>query len=167
MIRATTEQDWEILREIRMASLLDAPTAFGTTYAAAAANTEAQWRERAAGRGPGRFVLAFADRAAVGLAGAVVNAAGEFGLIAMWVRPEYRGAGVAANLVESIKQNAIDRGYSRVALDVAVENKRATAFYKKLGFEFLPVWEALESHPQITVQKMEWIAQGGAGLALA
>ena len=157
IIRATTEEDWAVLREIRLASLLDAPTAFGTTYAAAAANTEAQWRDRAAGRGPGRFVLAFADGAAVGMAGAVVNAAGEFGLIGMWVRPEYRGAGVAADLVEAIKQNAIARGYSRVVLDVAVENQRATAFYTKLGFKFLPVWEALESHPEVTVQKMEWM----------
>ena len=158
MIRSTTEDDWEVLREIRLASLLDAPTAFGTTYAANAANTEAQWRDRAAGRGPGRFVLAFVDGAAVGMAGAVVNAAGEFGLIAMWVRPAYRGAGVAAALVEATKANATARGYSRVVLDVSPDNERATAFYKKLGFEFLPVWEALESHPEITVQKMAWRA---------
>ena len=157
IIRATLEEDWEMLREIRLASLLDAPTAFGTTYAANVANTEAQWRDRAAGRGPARFVLAFVDGEAVGMAGAVVNAAGEFGLIAMWVRPEYRGAGVAAALVEAIKADGLARGYSRVVLDVSTENQRATAFYTKLGFAFLPVWEALESHPEITVQKMEWI----------
>ena len=158
MIRSTTEDDWEVLREIRLASLLDAPMAFGTTYAAAAANTEAQWRDRAAGRGPGRFVLALVDGAAVGMAGAVVNAAGEFGLIGMWVRPEHRGGGVAAALVEAVKANALARGYSGVVLDVSTQNQRATAFYKKLGFEFLPVWEALESHPEITVQKMAWRA---------
>ena len=156
MIRATLEEDWEVLRGIRLASLLDASTAFGTTYAANAANTEAQWRDRAAGRGPARFVLAFVDGDAVGMAGAVVNAAGEFGLIAMWVRPEFRGAGVAVALVEAIKADALARGYSRVVLDVSTENQRATAFYTKLGFAFLPVWDALESHPGITVQKMEW-----------
>ncbi len=156
MIRATLEEDWEVLRGIRLASLLDAPTAFGTTYAANAANTEAQWRDRAAGRGPARFVLAFVDGEAVGMAGAVVNAAGEFGLIAMWVRPEFRGAGVAVALVEAIKADALARGYSRVVLDVSTENQRATSFYTKLGFAFLPVWDALESHPGITVQKMEW-----------
>lgn len=163
MIRATTEQDWEVLREIRLASLLDAPTAFGTTYAAAAANTEAQWRDRAAGRGPGRFVLAFDGGAAVGMVGAVVNAAGEFGLIGMWVRPEYRGAGAAAELVGAIKADAVARGYSRVVLDVSLANERAAAFYKKLGFAFLPVWEALESHPEITVQKMAWRASEHGG----
>ena len=158
MIRATTEEDWDVLREIRLASLLDAPRAFGTTYAVNAANTEVQWRDRAAGRGPARFVLAFVDGEAVGMTGAVVNAAGEFGLIAMWVRPGHRGASVAAALVEAIKADAIARGYSRVVLDVSVENERATAFYRKLGFEFLQVWESLESHPEVTVQKMEWRA---------
>ena len=152
------EEDWEVLREIRLASLLDAPTAFGVTHAAAAANSEAQWRDRAAGRGPGRFVLAFVDGVAVGMAAGVVSGAGEFNLIAMWVRPEYRGAGVAVGLVEAVKENAVARGHSRVVLDVSPDNERAAAFYRKLGFVFLPEWEALESHPEVTVQKMEWIA---------
>lgn len=158
MIRATTEGDWEVLREIRLASLLDAPRAFGTTHAAAAANSEAQWRDRAAGRGPARFVLAIVDGVAIGMAGAVVSAAGELNLIAMWVRPGSRGSGAAAGLVEAIKRNAVSRGHSRVVLDVSSENLRAAAFYRKLGFEFLPVWEALESHPEITVQKMQWVS---------
>lgn len=157
-IRATTEQDWEVLRDIRLASLADAPTAFGITYAAAAANSETQWRDRAAGRGPGRFVLAFVEEVAVGMAAGVVSNAGEFNLIAMWVRPDCRGAGVAPRLVQAVKEDAVARGHSRVVLDVAPENARATAFYRKLGFAFLPEWEALESHPAITVQKMEWLA---------
>ena len=158
IIRPTTEDDWDLLREIRLASLLDAPRAFGVTHASAAANGEVQWRDRAAGRGPGRFVLAFVDGAAVGMAAGVVSGAGEFNLIAMWVRPEYRGAGVAVGLVEAVKDNAVSHGHSRVVLDVSPENLRAAAFYRKLGFEFLPLWEALESHPEITLQKMEWIA---------
>ncbi|NML63519.1 GNAT family N-acetyltransferase [Massilia sp. RP-1-19] len=158
-IRPTTEEDWEVLREIRLASLADAPRAFGVTYATAAANSEAQWRDRAAGRGPGRFVLAFVDGIAVGMAGAVVSSAAEFNLIAMWVRPEYRGAGVACALVEAVTASAITRGYSRVVLDVSPANERAAAFYRKLGFVFLPEWEALESHPEVTVQKMEWVRQ--------
>jgi GNAT superfamily N-acetyltransferase len=158
MIRATTEDDWEVLREIRLAALADAPTAFGVTYASAAANTEAQWRDRAAGRGPGRFVLGFVEGVAVGVAAGVVSAASDYNLIAMWVRPEYRGAGVAAGLVEAVKQDAVARGHGRVVLDVSPANERAAAFYRKLGFAFLPEWEALESHPEITVQKMEWLA---------
>jgi ribosomal protein S18 acetylase RimI-like enzyme len=43
-------------------------------------------------------------------------------------------------------------------LDVSPDNERAAAFYRKHGFSFLPEWEALESHPDIEVQKMEWRA---------
>ena len=109
IIRPATEEDWEVLREVRLASLLDAPTAFGVGYASAAANSEVQWRDRAAGRGPGRFLLAFEDGEAVGMAGAVVSAAAQFNLIAMWVRPAYRGAGVAVGLVEAVKKSAVAR----------------------------------------------------------
>lgn len=37
IIRPTTDADWQILKEIRLAALLDAPTAFGVRYATAAA----------------------------------------------------------------------------------------------------------------------------------
>jgi ribosomal protein S18 acetylase RimI-like enzyme len=158
IIRSTNEADWEVLKEIRLASLLDAPTAFGVTYASAAANSEAQWRDRAAGRGPAQFMLAFVDGAAVGMVAGVVSAKQEFNLIAMWVRPEHRGTPVAASLVEAMKRHAFDRGHTRVVLDVSPENERAAAFYRRRGFVFLPEWEALESHPEINVQKMEWRA---------
>jgi ribosomal protein S18 acetylase RimI-like enzyme len=158
IIRPTTEEDWEILKEIRLASLLDTPTAFGVTHASAAANSEVQWRDRAAGRGPAQFLLAFAEGAAVGMVAGVVSEREEFNLIAMWVRPEHRGTPVAASLVAALKAHAASRGHARVVLDVSPGNERAAAFYRKQGFSFLPEWEALASHPYITVQKMEWRA---------
>jgi ribosomal protein S18 acetylase RimI-like enzyme len=158
IIRSTTEADWEVLKEIRLASLLDTPTAFGVTHASAAANSEAQWRDRAAGRGPAQFVLAFVDDVAAGMVAGIVSERQEFNLIAMWVRPPYRGTPVAADLVDAMKKVAAARGHTRVVLDVSPANERAAAFYRKQGFSFLPEWEALASHPEIKVQKMEWHA---------
>lgn len=156
IIRPTIEDDWQILKEIRLASLRDAPTAFGVSHATAAADDESQWRDRAAGRGRAEFLLAFVDAVAVGMAGGVVSAQSELNLIAMWVRPEYRGTAAAALLVEAIKERALARGHAHVVLDVAPDNQRAAAFYQKQGFAFLPHWEALASHPEIKVQKMAW-----------
>jgi ribosomal protein S18 acetylase RimI-like enzyme len=158
MIRNTTEADWEILKAIRLASLLDTPTAFGVSHATAAAYSDEQWRDRASNRGPAQYFLAFTDGAAIGIAAGVVGAESEFNLIAMWVRPEYRGTAVAAGLVDSIKAHAAAQGHSRVVLDVSPDNARAARFYRRQGFAFLPQWEALESHPHITLQKMEWRA---------
>jgi ribosomal protein S18 acetylase RimI-like enzyme len=160
IVRHTTEEDWQTLKDIRLAALLDAPTAFGVTHASAAANSDAQWRERAANRGQAQFLLAFVDGVAAGLVGGVVSPAFEFNLIAMWVKPEYRGSDVAAGLVDSIKARAVAQGHSRVVLDVSPDNRRAAAFYRRQGFAFLPEWEPLASHPEIKVQKMEWRAVG-------
>jgi ribosomal protein S18 acetylase RimI-like enzyme len=157
-IRATTEDDWELLKQVRLAALSDAPTAFGVSHATAAANSDSQWRDRASGRGPAQFVLAFVDGVAVGLAGGVVGPASEIELIAMWVSPEYRGAAVAAGLVGAIKKLAAGQGHGRLVLNVSPSNERAAAFYRKQGFTFLPEWEALESHPGIALQKMVWLA---------
>jgi ribosomal protein S18 acetylase RimI-like enzyme len=158
IIRRTTEEDWETLKAMRLASLIDAPTAFGLTQATAAAYSEAQWRDRAAGRTKGEYLLAFVDGEAAGMIGGFVSEALEFNLIGMWVKPACRGTALAASLVDSIKMRAAAQGHDRVVLDVSPENSRAAAFYRKQGFSFLPEWEALESHPDIKLQKMEWRA---------
>jgi ribosomal protein S18 acetylase RimI-like enzyme len=158
IIRTTTEEDWEVLKEVRLASLLDAPTAFGLTHASAAAYSDSQWRDRASGRSQAEYLLAFMDGVGIGLAGGFVSPILEFNLIAMWVRPAYRGTGAAARLVGSIKARAVSQGHTRVVLDVSPNNGRAASFYRKQGFSFLPEWETLDSHPDITVQKMEWRA---------
>jgi GNAT superfamily N-acetyltransferase len=158
IIRHTTLDDWETLKEIRLAALLDAPTAFGVSHASAAANSEAQWRERAAGGQRVAFFLAWMDGMAVGIAGGVLSQAAELNLIAMWVRPEHRGTAAAAGLVDAVKAHALAQGHARVVLGVSPDNARAAAFYLRQGFAFLPEWEALDSHPHIQVQKMEWLA---------
>lgn len=156
-IRETIEDDWQELRRTRLAALRDAPTAFGVTHASAAAYTDDAWRDRAAGRGPARYLLAFDGNEAVGIVAHVPNAKRELELIAMWVAPSQRGTPTATCLVDGVKAYAIENRYSRVLLGVSPDNARASAFYQKQGFIFLPQWEALESHPDIQVQKMEWV----------
>ncbi|MYM66799.1 GNAT family N-acetyltransferase [Pseudoduganella sp. FT55W] len=152
--RYTTEEDWEELKRIRLAALLDAPTAFGVSHASAAAYTDEAWRDRAAGRGPARYILAFEGDTAVGIVAHVPDANRELNLIAMWVSPRQRGTPTASRLVGVVKAHGKAEGHSRILLDVAPANQRAVAFYQNQGFVFLPEWEPLESHPHILVQKM-------------
>lgn len=156
IIRSTEESDWATLREIRLASLFDSPTAFGITHAEAMANTDSQWRDRAANRGPGRFKLAFKAGIAVGIVAHVPRHSLESNLIAMWVAPHERGTHIAKSLVDAVKVECASHGYLRVVLEVSPNNLRATAFYLRQGFIFLPEWESLASHPHIQQQKMEW-----------
>jgi len=156
-VRPTTEEDWEYLKDVRLASLIDTPTAFGVTHATAKTYSDAQWRDRAAGRGQAQFILAFVDDACIGIVGHVLSPNLELNLIAMWVRPGYRGRGVAEVLGNSVIEHAVADRHARVVLDVAPDNVRAASLYRKLGFSFLQEWDALESHPCIKVQKMEWL----------
>jgi RimJ/RimL family protein N-acetyltransferase len=164
IIRPTTEDDWAALKAVRLAALLDAPTAFGVSYQQAAAQSEAQWRERAAAATASRAKSAFwlacdEDRGeAVGMIGGVVDGNGRYNLIGMWVKAEHRGSGAARRLVEAVKARALALGHRRVVLDVAPENARAARFYLNQGFVFVDEWEPLASHPEIRVQKMAWLA---------
>ncbi|WP_441638253.1 GNAT family N-acetyltransferase [Cupriavidus sp. YAF13] len=157
-VRATAEEDWEVLKTIRLASLQDSPTAFGLSHATAAAYNEQQWRERASHETRPEFLLAMQQEQAVGLIGDAVGPTQEYNLIAMWVHPMCRGKGIAERLVDAIKTRAIERGHRRVVLSVSPDNVRAANLYRRQGFVFLPEWEALASHPGVKVQKMEWRA---------
>jgi ribosomal protein S18 acetylase RimI-like enzyme len=159
VIRATQAADWQDLKATRLAALLDAPTAFGVSHSSAAAYLDEEWQRRATSSAERAFLLAYVAGQPVGIAAHAVSGKGECNLLAMWVRPECRGMGIAAALVDAIKQRAVASGHHRLVLDVSPGNSRAAAFYQKQGFVFLPQWEPLDSHPQIQVQKMEWIAR--------
>ena len=155
-IRTTEERDWMILKEIRLAALLDTPTAFGESYQNAITNSDGQWKQRASSETQPKFWLAFKDDIAVGIIGACVDQTDRYNLIAMWVAPESRELGVAACLVNAVKYDSISRGFKQLFLDVSADNLRASRFYSKHGFNFIGEEKPLASHPEIQVQTMKW-----------
>jgi ribosomal protein S18 acetylase RimI-like enzyme len=52
-----------------------------------------------------------------------------------YVAAEYRGSGLARQLVERAAQRAEEAGCPELTLNVDVDNERALAFYEKMGFE--------------------------------
>jgi len=160
-VRMTDETDWMLLKQVRLAALSDTPTAFGVSYRAAAQYTDEQWQERASAKDGPEFWLAFMDGKPVGMIGGAISGRHRYNMIGMWVEPRSRGSGIASRLVEVVKARALQKGHSRVFLDVSPVNERAANFYLKHGFAFIEEYEPLASHPQIMVQTMVWAATDG------
>ena len=157
MIRLTKEEDWEILKTVRLESLLDSPNVFSATYDTAEKYSESQWRDRAAHRTQYQYILAIEGARAVGIIGGTQNPALEFNVVAMWVNPEFRGKGIADLLVSAMKEFAMSKGHSRIVLSVSPHNSRAVRFYSRHGFVFIPEWESVALSSGERNQKMECI----------
>jgi GNAT superfamily N-acetyltransferase len=121
-----------VYRAIRLASLRDAPYAFGSTYKAEVGASEDSWRHRLSDRT--RFV-AEVEGKVVGTVGA---GPGEFdgaaALTALWVDPGFRSAGVGAALVDAVVDWAKGNGFNQVLLWVTEVNEKAQRLYERHGF---------------------------------
>jgi GNAT superfamily N-acetyltransferase len=134
-VRQLLPDDWQTLREIRLASLLEAPHAFASSYESAVTRTEQEWRAWPA---HGVVFGAFVAGEPVGMVGAspVATDPSTVHLIAMWVAPAARGAGVAGSLIDAVLAWARRRGCLGVSLEVALGNDRAVAVYLRHGFTY-------------------------------
>lgn len=137
-IQRLYEADWEQFREIRLRALRQDPQAFSTTAAEAAQLSEAEWR--ASLRARAAFVAEDGVRL-VGLVSGIAAEPSESGdhadaaeLISMWVDPDYRGRGIADQLVETVVAWAVAEGYTRVRLCVIEGNSAAERLYRRHGF---------------------------------
>ena len=132
MIRQTTADDWELLREVRLRALADSPDAFLETVAGAANFPESRWRERAT---PGDTQACFLREEGSGMVSCFVadDPALVF-LVGMWVAQELRGTGVGRELVERVVAWAREHDASRVCLSVEPGNDAAARLYERCGF---------------------------------
>lgn len=133
-LRRLGPDEWELLRDVRLMSLAESPQAFGSTHAHEAEFDEATWRDRATSSGWFIAVDGEAIRGTVAGYHDEASPVDQRHLVAMWVAPEARGSGVAADLVEAVIEWARVDGAAEVTLGVADGNGRARALYLNCGF---------------------------------
>ena len=119
-------------RGIRLEALATDPGAFGSKLAREQAFTEAEWRGRLAAR---TAFVAFTSGEPTGLAAGIVDDDGVAQLVAMWVRPAARGAGIAGGLIGAVVSWAASTGRPRIRLWVVDGNVAAERAYLKAGFQ--------------------------------
>ncbi|MEV6521632.1 GNAT family N-acetyltransferase [Longispora sp. NPDC051575] len=130
-VRRLGPGDWELTRRLRLAALLDAPDAFGGTYADTLARPEEQWRSWPGG---GPVFAAERDGLPVGLVCGFPHPDGRAELISMWVAPGARGRRVAARLIDAVADWARESGAEALELHVYPHNQAAYQAYARYGF---------------------------------
>lgn len=160
VVREGTQEDWELMRDVRLAALAEAPHAFGSTYAEESAFTEERWRSRfheraatffaheepAAGAGP-RLT------GAAGLAGVYVED-GTANLVSVWVHPSARGLGAGVALIEAAAAWTRARGFGALFLWVTESNAPARRLYDQCGFTPTGERQPLPSDPALPEIRM-------------
>ena len=153
------ETNWQLYRGVRLDALRDAPRAFWTTYAEAAARPDREWVgmvNQPASRS--RTWMALQGERAVGSVGVFrlpEQPEDECVLVGLWVHPSARGLGIAELLVGAVLAAAREQGRRRLLLEVAHENERAAALYRRIGFRPTGRTGAMPHDPSITEFEME------------
>ncbi len=132
-VRPAGPDDWEMVRDLRLAALRDAPPAFESTYEGERDRAEVAWRAWL-DRPTGTLVVASMDGLPVGLAGGYIEDAGHVELVSMWVRPEARGRGIGAALVMELARWAREQAAPAIRLWVTRDNEVAERLYSRQGF---------------------------------
>lgn len=148
-VRRVRPDEWQEFRDIRLEALAESPDAFASTLDREQAFVEADWQWRIAN---GFNVIAYSDGTRpepVGLAGGYLHD-GVPELIAMWVQPSARGAGVAAALVGAVADWASEQTAGRLTLWVVEGNDRAERVYRRLGFARTGAAQPVPGNPALT-----------------
>jgi GNAT superfamily N-acetyltransferase len=157
VVRRVVPDDWQQFREVRLAALADAPSAFLTTYEQAAQYDEQVWRLRAA---EGGTMLAWRGDRPVGIAaGFVPDEVPE--LVMMWVEPAARGTGVVEALIDSVATWAGERAAGELRLWVVDGNERAERAYDRYGFRRTGRAQPVPGRPDETEVEMSLSLEAG------
>jgi GNAT superfamily N-acetyltransferase len=152
VVRRIRPDEGAVLRDVRLAALADAPSAFGSTYAAESLLTSEDWADRASATsaGPQRATFfAVDDDAIVGLVGGYRPdvAPSRVELVSMWTAPVARRTGVGRLLIGAVLDWARAYGGQTVELWVTRGNVGAENLYRAMGFVDAHLYQPLPSDP--------------------
>ena len=153
VVREVKRDDWQTLRDVRLAALRESPSAFGSSYAREAQFTEEQWRARISDRSVTFFAYLPESAEPAGLAGVYVPD-GVANLVSMWVRPPARGRAGGEALIGATADWAKARDRAWLLLWVTETNGPARRLYDRCGFALTGERQPLPSDPTLPEVQM-------------
>jgi ribosomal protein S18 acetylase RimI-like enzyme len=133
-IKLLVADEWQLLRDIRLAALGDSPHSFLSSYQVEEAFDEPRWR---AEFDRGEWAISFQDNHAAGIVGCTrehSTPAYECYLEYIWVAPIWRNKGVAHNMLTAVLDRLRESGVRTAYLWVLDGNDAAVRLYKGVGF---------------------------------
>jgi len=169
-VKRITPDDWQLLRDLRLASLADAPGAFGQRYEEAGVTDERDWQAtaRASASGDRRaWFICWRGQEAAGLVQGRRRPPADCLLFSMWVAPGARRQGTGRALVQAVEDWGRGWGAKRVVLWVIEGNDPAIRFYESIGFRHVTDGPDAESGRLYGALAMERVAGGRAASGAA
>lgn len=157
VVRRASWSDWAAYRAIRLEALLDSPEAYGEIYSEASAQADGHWQDRVSNDDRPLYLALLGDRVVGTLSGGLNDDyPGTLWLYGMFVTAHARGTDAAPLLMEALADWCRDAGGASLHLFVNVEQRRAIAFYTKVGF--VETGEVITMHrdDSLKLQRMEW-----------
>jgi ribosomal protein S18 acetylase RimI-like enzyme len=134
-VRRVRADDADLMRDLRLRALREAPMAFGSTYERELAFEREVWESRVRENAEGRDSVAFVLEPAAGMAvGRFPDDPEIAHLYGMWVAPEARRGGSGRALVDAVVAWAVERGARRIVTQVTEGNDAALRLYERAGF---------------------------------
>lgn len=159
-VRRVREEEWELVREVRLSALRDSPLAFGSTLQREQSFPPEEWRARvqrgASAPDSATYLAVDPKGTCLGMAG-IGQPPGDrrFQVWGMWVRPSARGRGVGRDLLLALLEwVSSHHGTVDVLLHVNPQQVAAVHLYRSLGFEFTGTEEPLGHDAPSTVKGM-------------
>lgn len=147
---------WKLYRQIRLEALQTDPQAFGSRYEDMIQQPDSFWQGRLLDAQEGQKNWLLFARGSAGLAGMIGAVTTEdptvVKIIAVYVRPDFRGRGIGSLLMHAIlvvvgKQKA----FQKAVLGVNSVQTAAVGLYHRFGFEV--VGEEVETSPDGEIRR--------------
>jgi ribosomal protein S18 acetylase RimI-like enzyme len=108
------------------------------------------------------FFLIRNDGVAAGCGGIKLFDSGYAEIKRMYVRPQFRGAGLAIQMLEYLSAYASDRGIDLLRLETGIHQHAAIALYERAGFRRIPPFEPYREDPLSLFFEKRIVAGGPA-----
>jgi RimJ/RimL family protein N-acetyltransferase len=128
------EGEWAMLRDMRLAALLESPKAFLSSHSEESVFEEQKWRAEFV---RGEWTIEIRNDKPIALVGVTRERStppDECYLEYMWVSPGFRRRGVATDLIKNVLRQLLNRGFVTIWLWVLDGNEPARRLYEKCGF---------------------------------